>query len=223
MKKIISINIAVFILSSSMYAVNVDNFIDLKVCDKIFNTKIYNICYSYKHKSALVGWSKITGDNVYKKNIEKRPLFYIEKSIQRKYRTKYSDYTNKKKDRGHFAASDASFDYDKETLALTYNMINIVPQFPNTNRYTWIKVENYTRKKAVEFGYVNTITIADFAEVLGVLKNGMSVASGFYKIIFNNKYKYKECFYYKNEKNPNLDKDKLLNHLVECSKVKYSY
>ena len=60
-------------------------------------------------------------------SIKKRPSFYTEKNLKKKYRSHTRDYTHSGYDRGHLA-NDASFDYDKKIVRKTYTMANIIPQ-----------------------------------------------------------------------------------------------
>jgi hypothetical protein len=39
-------------------AVDVSNFIDKSKCDQIIDKQLYSICYSYKYKGALSGWTR---------------------------------------------------------------------------------------------------------------------------------------------------------------------
>lgn len=38
-----------FLLSSSLFATSIEDFIDLKKCDKIIDKQVIKICYSYKY------------------------------------------------------------------------------------------------------------------------------------------------------------------------------
>jgi len=93
---------------------------------------------------------------VNKINIKKRPSFYTEKNLKKRYRSHTRDYTHSGYDRGHLA-NDASFDYDKKIVRKTYTMANIIPQAPQVNRKTWIKAEKLERSVALRLGSVNVL------------------------------------------------------------------
>ena len=60
-------------------------FFDKDSCDQIL-TDTYTICYSHKRKSAKAVYVKIYGDKVVK-DIGKRPPFWTDKRVSKKYRT----------------------------------------------------------------------------------------------------------------------------------------
>ena len=70
------------------------------------------------------GWTTLSGDKVNSGNIKKRPRFYTNKTIPKKYRTKYSDYTGTGRtwNRGHFIIADADADYSQKSLDLVYDI-----------------------------------------------------------------------------------------------------
>lgn len=226
MKKLLLLLVLVYIRHLHALDINENSFIDKSRCDKIIDKQIYKICYSYKYKSALGGWSTLNGDTVYKGDIKKRPRFYIEKNLPKKYRTKYSDYYDSMFDHGHFIASDADFDYDKKILRKTYTMANVVPMYHIINgditlhdpdKEQWLGVEKYGRKMAKRLGYVHTVSLAAFGDENWKIKNGITVPTGFYRILYNNDRDFLECYYYKNTKVP--DTFGLAAHKVSCQKL----
>ena len=211
------------LLLTNLYSINLNDFFDKNKCDQIIDKQLYQICYSYENKGALAGWVTLYGDKVNEVNIKKRPRFYTEKNLSAKYRTKYKDYTGYGKDwnRGHFIVSDADFDYDKKALKKAYTMAQIQPQSAKVNQRTWIKVEKYGRSLAKKLGHINSITIADYRTNKGKIKNDIVIPGGFYRIYYNNDSNFKKCFYYKNDLNIDTKKDKLKNHIIECSSIRY--
>jgi len=217
MKKILlllSLNVLIF-------ATNVSDFISKHQCDQVIDKQIYTVCYSYKYKGALGGWTTLDGNKVNAVNLKKRPHFYENKIIPKKYRTKYSDYTGMGKtwNRGHFIIADADADYSPRALLLVYDMCQIQPQASKVNQKTWLKVERYGRMVASKLGYVHSVTIANYRGATKKLKNNIVIPIGFYRIYFNDEANFKKCFYYKN--NPFVDwkRDRLKKHLVDCSKI----
>jgi endonuclease G, mitochondrial len=211
-------------LVSSLSATSINDFLNIEKCDQVIDKQLYSICYSYKYKGALAGWVSLN-KKVNQTNIKKRPRFYSEKNIPMKYRTKYKDYTGtgKQWNRGHFIVADADFDYSKKSLNKAYTMANIQPQSAKVNQKTWTKVEKYGRKLATKFNHVNSISIADYSNTKGKLKNNITIPGGFYRIYYNDNENFKKCFYYKNNLNVNYKKDKLKNHEIKCDTIKITY
>lgn len=205
-------------------AVDVSNFIDKSKCDQIIDKQLYSICYSYKYKGALSGWTRLDGNLVSKKDIKERPKFYNEDTIPMKYRTKYSDYTGfgENWNRGHFIVSDADFDYDIKALNKTYSMANIIPQSAIVNQKTWTKVERYGRMVSQKLGYVNSISIAKYDNPNSKIKNNIVIPTKLYRIYYNNEAKFQKCFEYENRLDIDYKNDKLRNHEIDCKKLNLS-
>ncbi len=192
-------------------------YINSKKCNQIVDKEFLEICYDYRLKVARAVFYRLDGDLVNELNIKERPKFYEEELIDKQYRAKYSDYTNSGYDRGHLAP-DASFDWSKESLEATYSLANIIPQVPEVNQKTWVKVENYARDKAVELGEVNILNLVKYSsnpKVIG--EDKIAVSIGFYKILYNKSQNYNECFYYLNSKS-DLDEN-ISSHKVNCSEI----
>jgi DNA/RNA endonuclease G (NUC1) len=98
-------------------------------------------------------------------------------------------------------ANDADFDYDEDVVRKTYTMANIVPQSPQLNQKTWIKAEKEERDMAEKYGSVTVVNkiIYPKKDVIIGSKHNLYVPSGFYKMIFNKRANFSECFYYDNE------------------------
>lgn len=214
--------ILVVLITFSHAEVDYSKFISKNKCDQILDYDTYSICYSYRHKGALFGWTTLYGEKVHKKNIKKRPDFWTDKRIPEKYRTYYNDYTGMgyKYNRGHFAARDADFDYNIKDLESTYSMANILPQAANVNQKTWTKVESYGSSLASKLGKIDSISIAIYKNVNKKLKNEIIIPSGFIRIYKNKDFNLEKCFYYENNLYVNYKEDKLKNHEINCNNVK---
>ncbi len=196
-----------------------ENFINKKNCDKIINKKVFDICYSYKMKDPLYVSYTLYGNLVNKINIKKRGNFYTEKSIPVKYRAYSKDYVHSGYDRGHLA-NDADFDYNKKIVLKTYTMANIIPQSPKVNRKTWLKAEKYERALAVKLNSINVINGVVFSDnPKRIGKHKVAIPDAFWKIMYNNEKNFKKCFYYKNNLQVDVKKDKLKNHLIDCNQL----
>ena len=205
MKKILLLILILF-LHNFAFSVDVETT-NIKELNNIFNNKNCDLilidyfvtCYDYDRKSPSAVYTKIEGKKVSKDGIKKRPSFYTDKRIPKGFESSTSDYRNSGYDRGHFGASDASFDWDENALNSTYKMSNIVPQTPKTNRYKYISLEKYEREMAEKFGSLETISLAFWdndPETIG--KNNIQVPSSFAKIFVSNT-GYRECFFIWND------------------------
>ena len=202
------------------FPLNTRTLFNNRSCDKVFDTGNYTACYDFYNKtSSLLGY-RLEGSKVGAVNIKKRPWFHEEKSLPYNTRAYYKDYGKKRGfDRGHLA-SDASFDWSQESLNDTYNMINIVPQYPLLNQKTWKKAEMYSRYVAKKLGYVDVLNVVVTpASPIQIGYHKVAVPEGFYKVLYNEDKDFRRCFYYRNEINPNVKSDKLRNHLVDCNQV----
>ena len=203
------------LLTVSLNAIDLSDYINTQNCDQIIDKQVYTICYSYKYKGAKYIAYTLDGSKVNKLNIKKRPRFYSQKSIPIKYRSKSSDYKNSGYDRGHIA-SDASFDYDKKVLSKVYTMANIIPQTPNINRIVWKKAEKYARYLAIQLASINIINGIVYKENSKKIgKNKISVPTAFWKIYYNKKENFQRCFYFKNSKN--ITYKKLKYYVINCN------
>ena len=204
-------------LAINLFATNISDYINKQNCDQIIDKQVYTICYDYKMKAAKYVAYTLHGDNINAANIKKRPSFYTEKNLKKKYRATNKDYKGSGYDKGHLA-NHASFDYNKKVLAKTYTLANIVPQAPKVNRYTWIKAEKLERKVALglnEVHVINGVIYSSNPKRIG--KNKIAVPSAYWKMIYNDSKNYKKCFYYENDLNTVAKGDKLKSHLVDCS------
>jgi len=191
-------------------------------CDTIIDKNYYKICYDYKLKSALFVMYTLDGSLVDNPNITDRPSFYPEPNLPTKYQSHSNDYIGSGYDKGHLA-SDASFDYSQSSLDSVYSMANIIPQYPDVNRYAWIDTEKLERQKAKEFQKVKVIIGVDFSDnPQKIGADEISVAKGFYKKISTFDNSYKECFYYENIPY-DVANDSLKQHKISCSSLNFKF
>ena len=211
--------ITILLTVTSIYATNLSDYINNQNCSQIIDKQVYTICYDYKAKGAKYVAYTLDGNKVNAVNIKKRPRFYTEKTLPKKYRSTSRDYVHSGYDRGHLA-NDASFDWSKKSVRKTYSMANIIPQAPTVNRRTWIKAEKLERRIASKLGEVsviNGVIYSRYPKRIG--KDKIAVPDGFWKMIYNDDKNYKKCFYYKNDLSAVAKGDKLRNHIVGCNKL----
>jgi len=198
-----------------------EKFINEESCNQIIDNEFIEICYDFKLKGAKSVAYSLDGDLMNDPNIDERPSFYTEKSVDRKYRISSTDYTNSGYDKGHLAP-DAAFDWSQESLSAVYTLANIIPQAPQVNRNMWSQVESYSRKKAVEFGRLEVINVIKYGtRSKRIGKHKMAVSRGFYKVLYNNDENYEECFYYANKLNLSSRDDNIDKHRINCDEVAY--
>ncbi len=205
----------------SASATEIRDFINDRNCDQILDKGFYQICYNYKAKGAKYVAYTLDGSKVNAGNIKKRPRFYPDKVIPKKYRAISSDYTHNEfhADRGHLAP-DASFDWSKKSLKSVYSMANIIPQYKWINRKTWVKAEKYERQVASKLGAVtviNGVVYGDYSKRLR--KSGIAYPVAYWKMLYDNN-GFKKCFYYKNDSRVKIKGDKLREHVVDCNDLK---
>ena len=151
----------------------------------------YTACYNSKINGTVEVFYKLEGNKVNKKNIKKRPSFYSEKSllylgVQKSKLHKSADYKHSGYDRGHIA-SDASFDYSKDSLYSVYSMINITPQKPKVNRKIWRSFETQERKLAVKYKkivVINKIYYSPYISKIKYLHDRVPIPEKFCKLIY---------------------------------------
>ncbi len=219
MKNILKTFLYILVLCNTLFAININQFINNIECNQTVDKEFFQICYDYNLKAAKAVGYTLYGDLVNENNIDKRPSFKVERAIERQYRASTSDYTGSGYDRGHLAC-DAAFDWSQESLEATYSLANITPQARKVNRYTWTKVERYARYVAVQLGSLNVINVVKYSKnPKRIGKHKIAVPEGYYKVLYNKDQNFTKCFYYKNDNNITTSEDKLKNHLVDCNIV----
>lgn len=195
-------------------------FIHENNCSQIIDNEFITICYDYKLKATKAVSYRLLGDLVNETNINKRPSFYAEKKLLKKYRISTTDYTNSGYDRGHMAP-DASFDWSEESLNAIYTLANIIPQAPQVNRNSWADLEKYARDKAVELGKIDVVNVPKYGQRSKRMgSNKMAISKGYYKVLYNKNDSYEECFYYSNKLGVSSRNDTVQEHKISCSEVK---
>jgi endonuclease G len=190
-------------------------FTDLKEkyieeCPVLLENKNYDVCYNLKYKSPEAGYVKLDSkvDDV---NIKTHYYFKSDDRLPKRYRGYSSRFKNSEFNLGHTIVSDASQDFDIESLKETYIMSNVTVQYPRTNKYSYLVVEQYIRKLAAVYNYIEVLTIVSYSS--HSLKD-IRIPNNYYKIL---KYgDFQQCFRIPND---NV-KYNLLDMIVDCQKLK---
>lgn len=215
----LALSVATF-ASSDLF---LQKFINNNNCDQILtNNGYFETCYDYRAKGAKFVAYMIDGDIVNVRNIKKRPRFYEDKHIPKRYRSTYSDYTHNglSLDRGHIY-EDAAMDYSLRSLKSVYVMSNIFPQDSTINRSAkaWKGLEKLGRNLSMNLGYINVLNGIIYSEnPKRIGRNRIAVPKAFWKMYYNKKHNYKRCFYFKNKKITDKNK-KIKDYEVDCKEL----
>jgi len=190
-------------------------FTDLKKeyidnCEVLLVNRYYNVCYDLNYKSPIAGYVRLD-DKVNKYNITTKYYFRSDTRIPRKYRVYSSKFKNSNFNLGHTIVSDASQDFSIRSLKETYVMSNVTLQYPRTNKYSYLVVEDYIRTLATEYPYIDVLTIITYTEEKF---KDIQIPKDYYKIL---KYKdFQQCFKIPNDNNIY----KLQSMIIDCDKLK---
>jgi len=227
--------VAIILLSSfllgvplSASATQIKDFINKQNCDQIIlkknrsKTKLYyQICYNYKAKGPKYVGYVLNGRQVKKGHIKNRPNFYPEPLVPVEYRATKNDYKKRHyssrkfpSDKGHLAPH-ASFNYSQEALESVYSMANIIPQCHKINQHAWVKAENYEREMAKKYRSLTVINGVEYGKnPRKFKKSGIAYPAAFWKILFNDKKGFEECYSYNNDCRLSLKSDALKAHIA---------
>lgn len=196
-------------------------FINENTCNLILDKVFLEICYDTDKKVAKSVSYTLYGDLVNELNIQERPSFYEEESIDEEHRAKVGDYTHSGYDRGHLAP-DASFDWSQKSLEATYSLANIIPQVSEVNQQLWSQAEAYARDMAVELGEVMVINVMKYSTTPKLIgQSQLAVSTGYYKLILNESQAFETCLFYENSIEELNNYHSLEAHKIECSTVEY--
>ena len=153
---------------------------------------IINIGYINSVKGPSFVWYRLSKKRVNKNNIKIRHTFKPDYRIDKAFRVTYKDYKKSGMDKGHLA-SDASFDYNKDSLDSVYVYSNAVPQKHRLNAYVWGALEKYSRYVTMKLGYTYIVNIALYTDNT-TIGNNVGVPTVMFKVILNNKNKFLKIF-----------------------------
>jgi len=100
------------------------------------------------------------------------------------YRSNLADYKGSGYDRGHMAPA-ATVDFSKSSMQESFLLTNMTPQLPGLNRQGWRYLEAYVREWAEDRDDLYVVTGALFEGEVVTIGDRVSVASGFYKIVYD--------------------------------------
>lgn len=177
-------------------------------CDKIIVKKQYTSCYSTYYKSSTKLSYFLDQDLLKIQDLKGRFSFYKDSAISEDFQISPHSFAYSGYDRGHLR-SDASSDFEVETLKASYSMINIVAQTPKLNRVVMAKNERLERALTEQYKKVFVEIDILFDKEVQLVKNSIPVAAYFYKKIYNEEFK--RCFLFPNIFDINTSKDFEIN------------
>ena len=193
------------------YYEDLKNYIPFKNCNLVHN-KIYEVCWNLKNGMPDSGWAIIDPLKMDSENISKKPSFY--KYQEGKIKTMLPNMIKNPFHKGHIFAKDEDFDYDKEDLKLTYNMLNITPMYGKVNVGIWRKIENRGRELASKVGPVLSITKIDYSE-----ESKFGFGPGKYPILFTRIYITEDTVECYQAENNDSENSILSTHVVSCISI----
>ncbi|VEJ08608.1 DNA/RNA non-specific endonuclease [Actinobacillus delphinicola] len=121
---------------------------------------------SFISKSTLYSAEHLTKARILAaQKIERINPFHPDERLTPSERSELADYRGKGYDRGHLAPNadmgDAISQYQSFSLA------NMMPEVPEHNRKTWAEIEKETRKLALKYNNVYTVTVPVYENVNG--------------------------------------------------------
>lgn len=146
--------------------------------------KAYLSYYDYSKKVPLIVTYTIDKSKAIGCSIRSNK-FEGDESIEATYRSMPFDYNHSGYDKGHLAPN-ADMSWDSETELESFYMTNMAPQIPGFNRGIWKSLETYVRNLAYSGYSLSIVSGAVFnTNHPKIIGNGVSVPTGFFKVITN--------------------------------------
>lgn len=103
----------------------------------------FAILHSGKSRTPIYVAQRLNKEQVQAK-VSRATRFFSDARLPRAERAELEDYKNSGMDRGHMApAGDMA---TEESMAQSFSLANMVPQYPVNNRKSWASIEKATRK-----------------------------------------------------------------------------
>ncbi|MDX2415472.1 MAG: DNA/RNA non-specific endonuclease [Bacteroidales bacterium] len=147
----------------------------------IVNHKYYSL--SYNEESEQPDWVAYTILPERLESLVDRPGYFRVDTLVLSGSANQKDYAKSGYDRGHLVPA-ADMQFDSLAIRETFFYSNISPQLPGFNRGVWKRLEEYTRKRSVEYDSLIVISgpvIRPSAESIG--ENEVLIPASFYKLL----------------------------------------
>jgi len=193
--------------------INLKDFFNKNECDLILNKEQFIICYdaiikgpkkvAYKIKENQITNNKLVED-----------FFIYDDEINEDFQasnTFEEEYINMR------LVPFYAFNYNEEIVNKISMLSNIRPMYKNTYNLKWKAFEKYSKKMLKKYKILYFIVGTKYNKKLTI--NNTYVPSEFWIIIYNNNKNYKECFVFKNKKNPIFENYQIIKNKVDCSEM----
>ncbi len=151
--------------------------------DQLLCREGYAVGYDYARKVPIWVAYHLTKESVEQK-YKRSNRFKPDKDIPEAYRSALSDYKGTGYDRGHMAPA-ATVDFSKPSMQESFLLTNMAPQLPGFNRQGWRYLEAYIRDWAADRLDMYVVTGPLFDGEIKTIGNGVSIPSGFFKVVFD--------------------------------------
>ena len=156
----------------------------------------FTLSYSPGHKQAIWVAYELTNEEV-NGSFPRKGSFRPDNRVKDCPTTK--DYVYSGYDRGHLIPA-ADLKWSSQAMFDSFYMTNISPQKADFNRKKWLDLEKWVRYSTYSNSSIWVITGGVLEDNLPVIKNGISIPSYFYKVIYSPSAKEGVAFLMPNEK-----------------------
>lgn len=185
----------------------------------------FAVLHSGSSKTPLYSAQVLTKERLEDALDEKRTnQFYPEARLPSKERARLEDYSGSSFDRGHL--SPAADMPNKNAMAQSFSLANIVPQDSTHNRGLWADVEKATRqyvKRSASEVYVITGPVFDYKphQKVKTIGNGVWVPTHMFKLVYDKSQRRAWAFWSENSSKAKMDKPITYKQLVQYTGVEF--
>lgn len=185
----------------------------------------FAVLHSGSSKTPLYSAQVLTKERLEDALDEKRTnQFYQEARLPMKERSTLEDYSGSSFDRGHL--SPAADMPNKNAMAQSFSLANIVPQDSKHNRGLWADVEKATRQYVKRSGsevYVITGPVFDYKthEKIKTIGNGVWVPTHMFKLVYDKSQRRAWAFWSPNRADAKMEKPITYKQLVQYTGVEF--
>jgi len=187
-------------------------------CNRIYKNSIIDSCYSLINKGAIAVAYVLDGDTTNFLSNTSYVKWNNNKRIPKRYKSNLDDYIGTGFVKAALAPREY-FSFSKKTLKDSSDLnLNAIPMNPKLYKKEWLTIQKYAHNVSTK---LNPLYVVDYIVYSHhkIGENKISIPSSIYKIIYNKKENFMECFYFDNTKNRNFYNNPILNNRVSCQDV----